>query len=105
MANLQVANSFCYNYSLLCILHHSIRKFCQQAKNLTIIFLICFSLYRNIKEKNDKHRRNRRNVKYNASAGSTTSFTDASMYSAVETDDDFCDISDSEEENTLTFAR
>ncbi|XP_065214678.1 regulator of microtubule dynamics protein 1-like isoform X2 [Planococcus citri] len=63
-----------------------------------------FEDLKNLKEKDGKSRRSKRNLKFNASSGSTTSFTDASMYSALETDDEFCDISNSEDENTLVLS-
>lgn len=52
------------------------------------------------------NRQKRRRSK-NFSTGSTTSFTDASMYSAVESDVDteFCDVSNSDEDETLNNSR
>lgn len=58
---------------------------------------------RNPKQRNGRPKRAKRN--YNSSAASVTSVTDASMFSAMESDfdDEFCDISNSEEDTKLNL--
>ena len=68
-----------------------------------VLRLASHVFFRNLRQRSDRPRRSKRN--YNTSAASTISITDASMYSAVESDldDEFCDLSNSEEDTKLTL--